>query len=135
MPSDFTILRVDGSARRERSLSRALADRFVEQWRARWPDDALLHRDVGSAPPPAVSEAWIGAAFTRFQTIRLTRKFPSLSNLLLSYGSCQFPTMGFVVERYKAIANFVPEQFWYIQGEDRPGSFLDICVIISLFRK
>ena len=64
MPSDFTILRIDASARRERSLSRALADRFIGEWRARWPDDALLHRDVGSSPPPTVSEAWIGAAFT-----------------------------------------------------------------------
>jgi FMN-dependent NADH-azoreductase len=33
-------------------------------WRARWPDDLLIHRDVGLVPPPAVSEAWIGAAFT-----------------------------------------------------------------------
>lgn len=64
MSVDFTILRVDASARRERSLSRALADRFVSEWRARWPHDAWLHHDVGSAPPPAVSEAWIGAAFT-----------------------------------------------------------------------
>ena len=64
MSSAFTILRVDASARRERSLSRALADRFVSEWRRRWPHDAWLHRDVGSAPPPAVSEAWIGAAFT-----------------------------------------------------------------------
>ena len=44
----------------------------------------------------------IGAAFTRFQTVRLQKKFPqNLANQLLSYGSCQFPTMGFVVERYK----------------------------------
>ncbi len=64
MSSEFTILRIDASARRERSLSRALADRFANEWRARWPHDAWLHRDVGSAPPPAVSEAWIGAAFT-----------------------------------------------------------------------
>ena len=58
----------------------------------------------------------IGAAFTRFQTMRLQRRFPSLANQLLSYGSCQFPTMGFVVERYKAIENFVPEDFWKIRG-------------------
>lgn len=58
----------------------------------------------------------IGAAFTRFQTMRLQKKFPNkLANKLLSYGSCQFPTMGFVVERYKAIENFVPEAFWKIK--------------------
>ncbi|XP_040569735.1 DNA topoisomerase 3-alpha isoform X2 [Lepeophtheirus salmonis] len=57
----------------------------------------------------------IGAAFTRFQTLRLAKKFPSLAEQLISYGSCQFPTMGFVVERYKAIEAFVPEAFWKIK--------------------
>ena len=58
----------------------------------------------------------IGAAFTRFQTMRLQKIFPnSLSDKLISYGSCQFPTMGFVVERYKAIENFVPENFWKLR--------------------
>jgi FMN-dependent NADH-azoreductase len=33
-------------------------------WRGRWPNDKLLHRDVGLVPPPAISEAWVGAAFT-----------------------------------------------------------------------
>ena len=60
----------------------------------------------------------IGAAFTRFQTMKLQQKFPDkLANELLSYGSCQFPTMGFVVERFKAIERFVPESFWKIRGE------------------
>ncbi len=61
----------------------------------------------------------IGAAFTRFQTMHLQRRFHSLAQQkqLLSYGSCQFPTMGFVVERYKAIENFIPEDFWKIRGK------------------
>ena len=58
----------------------------------------------------------IGAAFTRFQTIRLQKKFQSISEQLISYGTCQFPTVGFVVERYKAIERFVPESFWKIKG-------------------
>lgn len=59
----------------------------------------------------------IGAAFTRFQTLRLTRKFPvALADRLISYGSCQFPTLGFVVERYKSIQDFVREDFWKIDG-------------------
>ena len=58
----------------------------------------------------------IGAAFTRFQTMRLQKMFPNnLSDKLISYGSCQFPTMGFVVERYKAIENFVSEKFWKLK--------------------
>ena len=40
----------------------------------------------------------IGAAFTRFQTLRLQKRFPdALAEQLISYGSCQFPTLGFVV--------------------------------------
>lgn len=34
---------------------------------------------------------------------------------VLSYGSCQFPTLGFVVERYFRVKNFVPEPFWTIK--------------------
>jgi DNA topoisomerase-3 len=30
-------------------------------------------------------------------------------------GSCQFPTLGFVVSRYLLIERFIPEAFWKIQ--------------------
>lgn len=43
--------------------------------------------------------------------------FPTkLAESLVSYGSCQFPTLGFVVERYRAVENFVGETFWKIKG-------------------
>lgn len=29
-------------------------------------------------------------------------------------GPCQFPTLGFVVQRYNQVKSFVPEDFWYI---------------------
>ena len=69
----------------------------------------------------------IGAAFTRFQTMRLQKLFPnSLSDKLISYGSCQFPTMGFVVERYKAIENFAPERFWKLKvSHEQDGCRVD----------
>ncbi|XP_034311164.2 DNA topoisomerase 3-alpha isoform X1 [Magallana gigas] len=58
----------------------------------------------------------IGAAFTRFQTMRLQKIFPeALADKLISYGSCQFPTLGFVVERYKQVQAFIPEPFWKIK--------------------
>ncbi|XP_059835657.1 DNA topoisomerase 3-alpha [Hypanus sabinus] len=58
----------------------------------------------------------IGAAFTRFQTLRLQKIFPNvLANQLISYGSCQFPTLGFVVERFKAIQAFIQETFYKIK--------------------
>lgn len=64
-----------------------------------------------------ISFLFKGAAFTRFQTLRLQKVFPSkLANSLVSYGSCQFPTLGFVVERYRAVESFVAEPFWKIKG-------------------
>ncbi|XP_057306951.1 DNA topoisomerase 3-alpha-like [Hydractinia symbiolongicarpus] len=58
----------------------------------------------------------IGAAFTRLQTLRLTKRFPNvLSKKLISYGSCQFPTLGFVVERYNQVENFIVEVFYKVK--------------------
>lgn len=57
----------------------------------------------------------VGAAFTRFQTLRLQRKFQLSSGSVVSYGPCQFPTLGFVVERWARIETFVPEDFWFIE--------------------
>eukprot|EP01103_Thecamoeba_quadrilineata_P000936 TRINITY_DN10828_c0_g1_i1.p1 TRINITY_DN10828_c0_g1~~TRINITY_DN10828_c0_g1_i1.p1 ORF type:complete len:959 (+),score=147.26 TRINITY_DN10828_c0_g1_i1:12-2888(+) len=56
----------------------------------------------------------IGAAFTRFQTLRLQNKFDGLDENVISYGPCQFPTLGFIVDRYWAIESFSPEDFWSI---------------------
>lgn len=30
-------------------------------------------------------------------------------------GSCQFPTVGFVVDQFRKVENFVPESFWKIE--------------------
>lgn len=59
----------------------------------------------------------IGAAFTRFQTLRLQNVFPENIDNLVSYGSCQIPTLGFVAQRYKEIENFIPQTFWKIKCE------------------
>eukprot|EP00462_Mataza_sp_D1_P007350 CAMPEP_0175121884 /NCGR_PEP_ID=MMETSP0087-20121206/1411_1 /TAXON_ID=136419 /ORGANISM="Unknown Unknown, Strain D1" /LENGTH=585 /DNA_ID=CAMNT_0016403465 /DNA_START=24 /DNA_END=1777 /DNA_ORIENTATION=+ len=90
---------------------------------------ALIPRDIQQAmqtlgqPNPHLSDAVdcrseidlrIGAAFTRFQTLRLQSKFAELADTLISYGPCQFPTLGFVVERYLKREAFVPEPFWKI---------------------
>ena len=35
--------------------------------------------------------------------------------MVLALHSCQFPTMGFVVERFKSIQSFCSEPFWKIK--------------------
>ena len=60
----------------------------------------------------------LGAAFTRMQTLALQNLIPQRGEeqkKVISYGSCQFPTLGFVVDRYLRVRNFVPESFWYIR--------------------
>ncbi|KAF2824637.1 DNA topoisomerase 3-beta [Ophiobolus disseminans] len=60
----------------------------------------------------------LGAAFTRMQTMALQNMIPTQGDergKVISYGSCQFPTLGFVVDRYLRVRNFVPEAFWYIR--------------------
>ncbi|KAF8820906.1 Dna topoisomerase family protein [Cardiosporidium cionae] len=55
----------------------------------------------------------IGATFTRFLSVRYPRRL-DLPSKLISFGPCQFPTLGFVVERYLEIENFIREPFWHI---------------------
>ncbi|KAI7367617.1 DNA topoisomerase III [Hortaea werneckii] len=61
----------------------------------------------------------IGASFTRKLTLSLQQLLQQSNGgdrpQVISYGSCQFPTLGFVVERYFRVRNFVPETFWSIQ--------------------
>ena len=61
-----TILRIDASARIDRSQSRDLADRFVHEWKRlnNEDEDAWIVRDVGTCPPPYVSQPFIAASFT-----------------------------------------------------------------------
>jgi len=59
------LLRIDASARVSRSLTRALADRFVEIWLQRFPQDDIVSRDVGRNPPAFITEDWIAAAFAK----------------------------------------------------------------------
>lgn len=57
----------------------------------------------------------IGASFTRLQSLELQRLSENLRDQTISYGSCQFPTLGFVVDRYNRVRNFKPEPFWLIK--------------------
>ncbi|KAF1743658.1 hypothetical protein MXB_4917, partial [Myxobolus squamalis] len=57
----------------------------------------------------------IGCIFSRMQTTYLKREIVKLKDQkIISYGPCQFPTLGFVVERYNELKNFIAEKFWKI---------------------
>ena len=59
-----TLLHIDSSARATRSHSRRLSSAFVEAWLARAPDTRVIRRDVGTNPPPVITEQWIASAFS-----------------------------------------------------------------------
>jgi FMN-dependent NADH-azoreductase len=59
-----TILQIDVSARKNRSLTRGLSRLFIDEWHKRRPSDEIIQRDIGLNPPAAISEDWIVAAFT-----------------------------------------------------------------------
>ncbi|KAG9248104.1 DNA topoisomeras-like protein III [Calycina marina] len=88
----------------------------------------------------------IGYAFTRFQTKLIQALGGVLADTMISYGSCQFPTLGFVVDRYLRVKNFVPEKFWSIKimhcREDidvvfnwRRNHLFDRAVVVILFER
>ncbi|KAJ3930635.1 MAG: DNA topoisomerase [Lentinula lateritia] len=75
----------------------------------------LDQRLVDAVEARMVLDLKIGAAFTRWQTLTLKAKFRQLDDIqMLSYGSCQYPTLGFVVSRYQDMQNFRAETFWFI---------------------
>ncbi|ETW80507.1 hypothetical protein HETIRDRAFT_46055 [Heterobasidion irregulare TC 32-1] len=55
----------------------------------------------------------VGAALTRMQTLTLQARLNEIKDTI-SYGPCQFPTLGFVVSRYNQVKSFVAESFWFI---------------------
>ena len=63
----------------------------------------------------------LGAAFTRMQTFALAGRFETLVGNTVSYGPCQSPTLGFIVERYRAAMDFVAEDFWTLDLEFGQG--------------
>lgn len=60
----------------------------------------------------------LGAAFTRFQTLLMQSKYSDVGGVV-SYGSCQLPTLGFVADRQDRIDNFIAENFWTLELEYR----------------
>jgi DNA topoisomerase-1 len=54
-----------------------------------------------------------GASFTRLLTLAARSYAPVR---LISWGSCQTPTLNFVVEREREINSFKPQKYWFIEA-------------------
>lgn len=111
------------------------ANRRLRVRRARF--SALIARDIEHSlrnlvePNKAESDAVdvrmeldmrIGFAFTRFQTTRWRSKFEIADQEQkepISYGPCQFPTLGFVVDQYWKHEHFKSEEFFYLSLQVR----------------
>ena len=60
---NISILRIDSSARRDDSETRALNDAFISRIGAT-ADTTVIHRDLAADLPNFVNETWVGANFT-----------------------------------------------------------------------
>jgi DNA topoisomerase IA len=70
-------------------------------------------RAVQAANTRSELDLRLGAVFTRFQSLLLANR-PKVYKVL-SYGSCQVPTLKIVVQRYLEHYTFRPCTFWYLQ--------------------
>lgn len=66
-----TILHIDASIRaahnpnpNHNSISKNIAHHFIQSWKAQHAIDEYIYRDVGSNPPPFITQQWMAAAFT-----------------------------------------------------------------------
>ncbi|KAK4949858.1 DNA topoisomerase [Elasticomyces elasticus] len=80
--------------------------------RAKFSNTERAHVVQAAQSPVDMDEC---ASFTRLQCLELQRLSETLHDQTISYGSCQFPTLGFVVDRYNRVRNFKPETFWLIK--------------------
>ncbi|MCS7126425.1 MAG: DNA topoisomerase [Aigarchaeota archaeon] len=85
-----------------------------ELWRA-WEnlEEGLNWRWIWKASYRRDFDLITGAAFTRLLTLSSRRK--GFSGLI-SWGSCQIPTLNYIVEREEKIINFKPTTYWVISA-------------------
>ncbi|KAI9290157.1 DNA topoisomerase [Umbelopsis sp. AD052] len=121
----FEVTEICRSIRRNIQVWRARfsAMQPVDLHRAAQQPTELDMRQVNAVKARSELDLRTGAAFTRLLTLKIRDSFFSAEEKkLLSYGSCQFPTLGFVVDRYLAVQNFVPEKFWKLDCKYTPSS-------------
>ena len=58
-----TLLALNVSPRGDRSISRALGERFVKDWKAHNPDGTVIHRDLNASRIPYMDIDWIAGVY------------------------------------------------------------------------
>ncbi|ODO09647.1 hypothetical protein I350_01860 [Cryptococcus amylolentus CBS 6273] len=96
--------------------------------------DNLDQRQADAVATRIALDLRIGSAFTRLTTMTLQARIPEFGNQVISYGPCQFPTLGFVVDQYTRVQAFSPEAFWYIhvtlpRQNDNDNAFDDDTIV------
>lgn len=95
--------------------ARFSAANATDLWRAVNSLTILNQKEVDAVKTRQEIDLRLGSIFTRFQTLSLCNKISALDGSMLSFGPCQFPTLGFIVARYEAILSFQKETFWQIK--------------------
>ena len=78
----------------------------------------INRRDAAAVKLRQELDLRIGAAFTRFLS-RWKGKLNSAD--VISFGTCQFPTLGFVVDAWKKHEEHKPENYWYLEAIVKVG--------------
>jgi len=88
-----TLLHLDSSPLGEASISRHLSAEFVTNWKLANPDGVVITRDTTTSAIPAVTAAWVGAAYTPEASLSPEqRQLLSLSDELIAelFGADEF---------------------------------------------
>jgi len=59
------VLIINASVREEKSHSRKLTQKFVENWKNKYPKDLFNYREIGLNNIPHIDENWISSAFVK----------------------------------------------------------------------
>jgi DNA topoisomerase-3 len=155
----FEVMAVVQSVRPNIAVSRAIFSALTQRDVLRAMSNLGIPNRLASEAVEARQEMdlRIGAAFTRLQQIGLKPALGVAEAALpktLTFGPCQLPCLGFVVDRHFAIQNFVKEKFGHVvmlamdvadttEGAQRPsettwhwsrGNIYDLVTAFSLYQ-
>jgi len=103
-----TLLNIQSSPRYDNSLSRALSDQFIEQWKKNNPDGQVVTRDLIKTTLPFISPDWLGGAFLPAdkQTQEMVAAMKISDELVTELKAADQILFGVPMHNYNVPANF-----------------------------